>query len=463
MDAADRGLDRGAGAVFGGQRSATRVPSRLARRAALLLAGAATLLVLGCGGGDGDGNDSAAFADLSLVSGANQTQVVATALAQPLTVRLSDAAGRPVAGQGVGFVVVSGGGTVFAGTAVSDANGHASERWTLGTLAGIQRLEARSVTPDGSARVLSIEATALAAAPVALSLVGSVGAAAQTQPLPDPVRIRVLDAYGNACAGVVVGFAAQDGGSASPMSAVTAVDGDAETHWTLGPVIGPQTLRVTAAAAVLELQSFATAAAPSRPAQLVKMLGDFQQSLQHTEMGVQVKVLDILGNPVPQAAVRFDVPTLAGYFAPRFVVSDAQGLATWFDAVHSAGVQTIIATIDGDPAVPSAAFTLDVTPTGGPFDGRYDFNVVLSDPNSTRPRAFDRVLSNSTWPEYSRPVDLATGLTRIAIRLSLDAYFELDGQLVTDAAGRVTGAGTLIETFAGTPTGLTGSWQAVRR
>jgi hypothetical protein len=54
----------------------------------------------------------------------------------------------PVPGQLVNFVVVSGGGHVFAGAALTDSIGRAQELWTLGPTAGAQCLEARAVDQE---------------------------------------------------------------------------------------------------------------------------------------------------------------------------------------------------------------------------------------------------------------------------------------------------------------------------
>src|SRR5688572_20506095 len=76
-------------------------------------------------------------ARLDVVSGDLQPQATAGAeLPAPLVVRVVDDRGRPVSDQLVNFVVTAGGGTVFAGSALTDRDGVASERWTLGTVAG---------------------------------------------------------------------------------------------------------------------------------------------------------------------------------------------------------------------------------------------------------------------------------------------------------------------------------------
>ena len=83
---------------------------------------------------------------LSVVSGNNQSGAPGTELANPLVVRVEDSRGRGVRDQIVNFRVVSGGGTTFAGVAITNRDGLAQERWTLG-MSGVQRLEARAVDP----------------------------------------------------------------------------------------------------------------------------------------------------------------------------------------------------------------------------------------------------------------------------------------------------------------------------
>jgi hypothetical protein len=417
------------------------------------------------GGGGGDGGDgdtaSGALAQVTIVDGDGQRATIGQPLPGPLRVRLLSEDGRPMGGQAVSFVVVAGAGSVFAGTATSDASGLAIERWTLGIVAGEQRVEVRSVLGDGQARLwATFSATALPGPPAAIRAAGIVGGAPQAQTLPEPARFVVTDAYGNACPGVEVAFSTPDGGVLQPATARTDAVGLAVTSWTLGRAIGPQTLHARVGELTDSVTGVATQATPGDPVRLVKLLGDFQRTLQHETMGVQLQVQDALGNPVPGVAVRFDVETLPEHLDPVVSVSDASGKAGWDGYVHTAGTQIVRATAAG---VPDERFTLEVLPTGEVYDGLYDFQVTLSQ-EIGRPTTFERRLRNSTWPEYSRPVDTTTGLTRIAIRLSLNDYYELDGRLEFDARGRATGSGSLTYTFGGTPVpGVVGTWTARRR
>ena len=70
---------------------------------------------------------------LEVVSGDQQQAEAGQELAQPLVVKVTREGGDPVPGQILNFRVVSGGGTVFGGTELTNAQGIAQERWTLGT------------------------------------------------------------------------------------------------------------------------------------------------------------------------------------------------------------------------------------------------------------------------------------------------------------------------------------------
>jgi hypothetical protein len=86
----------------------------------------------------------------SILSGDGQTGAVGAELAQPVVVRVTRRSGNgnaPVARFLVNFRAVEGGGTVFAGSALTDANGIAQDYWTLGPNAGANVLEVRSVDP----------------------------------------------------------------------------------------------------------------------------------------------------------------------------------------------------------------------------------------------------------------------------------------------------------------------------
>src|SRR5438876_120273 len=89
---------------------------------------------------------------LSVVSGNNQSGPPGTELPNPLVALVEDSRSHAVRGQIVNFVVVSGGGSVFAGAAITGADGIVQERWTLGA-SGPQRVEARAIDTQTGAKL----------------------------------------------------------------------------------------------------------------------------------------------------------------------------------------------------------------------------------------------------------------------------------------------------------------------
>ncbi len=98
--------------------------------------------------------------------------------------------------------------------------------------------------------------------PVRLAKVAGDG---QTAPalsiLPDEPTVRVEDGSGAPIPGVLVTFEViSGGGRIVPRTGVTGVDGEAATRWTLGDVVGPQSLKATAGQ--LQADFMVTATAP---------------------------------------------------------------------------------------------------------------------------------------------------------------------------------------------------------
>ncbi|HEX6057429.1 MAG TPA: Ig-like domain-containing protein, partial [Gemmatimonadaceae bacterium] len=157
-------------------------------------------------------DDGGPPASMEVVGGNGQQGVVGEELVGPLVVKVTDDRGRPVRGQLVNWRVTAGGGSVFAGSALTNREGVAQERWTLGTVAGAaQRVEARAVDDvTGAALVFAtFEATAEAGPATTLApsvegpLAAPVGAA-----IPTPITARATDRFDNPVPGVVVTWTA---------------------------------------------------------------------------------------------------------------------------------------------------------------------------------------------------------------------------------------------------------------
>jgi hypothetical protein len=299
-------------------------------------------------------------AKLANVAGDGQSAAVGTSVAVPPAVRATDNTGKPVPGVTVTFAIVSGGGNITGGTTTTNADGTATVgSWALGAVAGTNAL---SATAGGLVTTFTATGTGGVSAAIAKT-----AGDAQTAPTGNPVAIApavlVVDKSGGPLAGVTVTFAvASGGGSVAGATAVTGTDGIAAVgSWTLGTVVGPNTL--TAKAGVLSATF--TASGVAGPAGTpIKVAGtDNQSAVVGTVVRVQpsVKILDANSNPVPGLAVTFVVASGGGSVTGGSQTTNAAGIATlggWTLGLK-AGINTLTATANG------LATTFTATSTAG--------------------------------------------------------------------------------------------------
>jgi hypothetical protein len=81
-----------------------------------------------------------------ILSGNNQSGSPGSPLPDSLRVRVTDRFGNPVAGFAVNWIPLAGSGTVSPTTSVTDANGRAATRWTLGSTGGPKAVVANAGT-----------------------------------------------------------------------------------------------------------------------------------------------------------------------------------------------------------------------------------------------------------------------------------------------------------------------------
>jgi Big-like domain-containing protein len=153
-------------------------------------------------------------------------------------VRVKSAAGAPVAGDTVSWLVASGGGSVPNKTTLTDANGIASTDWTLGTTAGTNSLGA-NIT--GAA--VPINATGIAGP---LALLARQGPDSQSVAATGTVllTVRTTDAHGNAIGNVNVTWTAT-GGTISPTTLATGTSGNGSVNFTTTAGVSRYTVTAT--------------------------------------------------------------------------------------------------------------------------------------------------------------------------------------------------------------------------
>jgi plastocyanin len=220
--------------------------STLSGRCITLLWLCAGLPARGCGGSDGDNGGTppptTAIAKASN-SGDGQTGQVGQALGSPLQVVVTDG-GAPAAGATVTWSTTAPNGSMTPTSTPTDANGIASSSWAMGTVAGPQSAQATLSGASGSP--VTFSATANPGLPSALSDAGGNNqTGAINTALPQPVRAKVADQFGNGLPDLTVGWSAT-GGTVSAPEVATDANGISAVNVTAGGTAGPITIVATA-------------------------------------------------------------------------------------------------------------------------------------------------------------------------------------------------------------------------
>lgn len=304
-------------------------------------------------GGDGVvlPNESNAAA-ISIVSGDNQAAGAGVALGQPLVVRVVDGLNRPVSGETVAFTVEAGGGAVLPTSGTTGADGRVSTAWTLGPLAGTQRVRA-TVTGSSPALVVTFTATASSGTGAALTIVsGNAQTAPVKSALADSLVVKVTDVLGNPVSGVQVDWTVTGGGTVSPSSVPTDASGLAATERVLGTIAGPQGAQASSAG--LTPVAFTHTAIAANPTNLVLISGNAQTGAagQALPESLVVRLQDSNGNGVGGQAITWLVSTGGGSVSPVNAQTSASGLAkTEWTLGTSTGNNVANAVFSGLPPV----------------------------------------------------------------------------------------------------------------
>src|SRR5687768_16223317 len=180
----------------------------------MVLVGIAMLATAACGDESGTGVEPKGpprRPTLAIVSGDAQTAEVGTLLPQPLVVVLRDTLGNGVAGT---FVQFHRDGAEVTDSAITDASGRASVRWTLGGPAGTQRVFARAGVVVGTGiQITEARFTARGiAGPVATIRLSVLNAIALPSTQLDTVYALVADRFFNPISAAPVAWAIELGG-----------------------------------------------------------------------------------------------------------------------------------------------------------------------------------------------------------------------------------------------------------
>jgi hypothetical protein len=178
-------------------------------------------------------------------SGTGQKAPPLTALANPLVLKVLDAAGYPVPGVTVNFSDNGAGGTLAATSLVTSSAGTVSNQYKTGTKSGKITITASSP----GVKSMNVFATCLAGAATSIAVVsGNNQSGTAGTKLLKALTVRVADVYGNPVSGHSVLFSDSGAGGtfSSPNPIVTGTIGTAALFYTLPS--SAKSIRVTATA-----------------------------------------------------------------------------------------------------------------------------------------------------------------------------------------------------------------------
>lgn len=297
---------------------------------------------------------------MEIVFGNDQVGQPDSTLTDSLAVKVTSTLGSPQEGVKVHFAVKEGGGLVSEQVVETNADGVARCAWTLGPEEEpLQRVKAWALLGDGDTLVggpllFKAEFAELHAEVYS----GDDQVAYQSAPLPEPIKVRVVDQEDVPYAGLMVHFEVASGnGSLTVDSALTDADGLAASVWTLGSNELEQQL----------VHAWATNAQhDTLPPGILTFNGhfpfnimdyadvhDFDGDVGDEMPPMRVYVGDQLGLPQQDIAVHFAVINGGGTLSQSTVLTDAQGIAscTWNLGTFGAHTQVVKAwslDMDGD-------------------------------------------------------------------------------------------------------------------
>lgn len=286
---------------------------------------------------------------IALVSGASQSATAGSAI-NPFVADVKDAAGNPVMGFSVTFTVASGGGTLSAATALSNAQGQVQTTLTLGKTAGTNTVTANATGLSGSPVTFSATGTAGAATQIALASGNNQTAKVGTA-LAMPLVVSAKDANGNPVSGLAVTYAvASGGGTLSATTATTNLLGLAQTTLTVGTTVGTNTVTATRSGLTGSPITFTATATSGTATQVAIASGNNQSATVGTALTnpLVVVVKDANGNPVSGFSVTFSVAGGGGTLSAASTTTNAQGQAqTTLTLGTSVGTNTVTANATG--------------------------------------------------------------------------------------------------------------------
>ena len=292
-----------------------------------------------------------AAAHLTLHAGDGQTAAVGTTVPIAPAMRVTDAAGFPVAGVRPTITMVQGTSAVATGPAlISNAEGiSAVAFWTMGSAPGTYIIRA---VVAGVPDTVFFTATAVAGPAGTVTIhAGNNQTRSANTAVPILPAVAVRDAFNNPVPGVTVDFAVTaGGGTISGTPATTDAQGVATLgSWVLGPTAGQNALSATVsgagsvtftATALAQRAAVTTTRITFSPHEIVASTGE-QTAI------VTITARDSFNVPVPGATVILEATGSGNALTQPATVTDANGVTTATFSSTVAEYKNVRANIDG--------------------------------------------------------------------------------------------------------------------
>ncbi len=257
-----------------------------------------------------------------------QSGTIRSQLPLPLRVRVLASNGNPVRGVIVEFSNPQGRVSFSDTTAISDGDGYASTKVTLGTTADSVKVYATVIGLKGSPVLFSLLARASSEAR-AEKFSGDLQSGIVTGQLSSPIKIQVFDPYNNTVKGVTTIFSTSHG-SFSPAVVQSDSNGFSSSVWKLDSLAGTKSAVVSFPTLPSVTLQFSATALAHTPATMFALTNDSIYSLEGIQVpgGIQVKMVDKYGNPTPGHQVQFSATVGSPAIGLPVALTGSTGIAS---------------------------------------------------------------------------------------------------------------------------------------
>jgi hypothetical protein len=294
------------------------------------------------------------------LNGNAQSGSAGTALAQVLTVKVTDLNGEGVAGVTVNWSATIGNGSVAPAQPQTGLDGTVSATATLGPSVGTQTFTATAAIGTSGAQV-TFSAIGSAGPAAGMTMFSGDNQTGGARSALLPLVVRVVDAFGNPAVGTTVTFAATSGGgTVSPLTAEVQQDGTAYSIATLGPTLGQFTFTASIAAAGRKGSPTGSPVTFHATSQglLANAVGGGQTMLSGATVPLSIMVTDYAGLGLPNVTVNWSVVSGTGTVGATSM-TNASGVAT-INAVAGTNLEVDVFKAAAVGAAPATEFQISV-------------------------------------------------------------------------------------------------------